>query len=291
MGFSEATVRAIKPDIIYVSISGFGEKGPYAHQRVYDPVVQALSGATEIQADRATAKPQMFRVIVADKVTSVTTAQAISSALFARERSGKGQHIKLSMLDTMIAFFWPEQMSGLVYKDREVDVTNTGGSMDLIYETADGYITAGAVSDVEWSGMCRALNREDLIEDERFKTAANRFVNGIERKQLTSVEISKWRSSEILERLDAEDVPSAPLLTRMELMDHEQILANDTIDKTNYEGFGEVRQARPAAKFSGTPSEIRGPAPKLGEHNQEVLTELGFSPDQIEAFRLNHTIA
>ena len=163
--------------------------------------------------------------------------------------------------------------------------------MDLIYEAADGYITAGAISDVEWAGMCRALNREDLIDDERFKTAANRFVNGVERKLLTGEEIAKWKAEEILARFDAEDVPSAPLLKRMDLMDHEQILANDTIDKTMYDGFGEVRQARPAAKFSNTPSEISGPAPKLGEHNEELLKELGYSTDKIAELKTSKTIS
>jgi crotonobetainyl-CoA:carnitine CoA-transferase CaiB-like acyl-CoA transferase len=284
MGFPESAVREAKPDIIYVSISGFGEHGPYAHQRVYDPVIQALSGATDVQADRETGKPRMFRIILADKVTSVTAAQAISSALFARERTGKGQHVQLSMLDTLIAFFWPEQMAGLVYKDREVDVTNTGGSMDLIYQTLDGYITAGAVADKEWAGMCRALQREDLVDDERFRSAVDRFKNVNLRKQITAEEIEKWHSAEILERLDAEDVPCAPLLKRMELMKNAQVIANDTIDKTVYNDFGEVRQARPAARFSETPSEIRGPGPKLGEHTREILADLGY--DEAERKRL-----
>ena len=105
MGFGEDVVRKLNPKIIYVSISGFGENGPYAHKRVYDPVIQALSGATDIQANRETGKPAMFRIIIADKVTSLTAAQAISSALFHRERKGEGQHIKLSMLETMLGVF------------------------------------------------------------------------------------------------------------------------------------------------------------------------------------------
>ena len=105
MGFGEEAVRAYNPRLIYVSISGFGEHGPYAHKRVYDPVIQALSGATDIQMNRETRKPAMFRIIVADKVTAVTAAQAIFSALFYRECTGQGQHIRLSMLETMLAFF------------------------------------------------------------------------------------------------------------------------------------------------------------------------------------------
>jgi len=283
MGFGEPAVRAMKPDIVFVSVSGFGEEGPYAHQRVYDPVIQALSGATDIQADRSTGRPQMFRVIVADKVTALTASQAVVSALFARERTGQGQHVRLSMLDAMVAFFWPEGMAGLVYADREVDVTKYQGTMDLIYRTRDGYITAGAVSDSEWQGMCQALGREELIDDPRFATARARFAHAEERKRITAAEIEKWRQEEILARLDAENVPCAPLLKRTELIEHEQLVTNGTIDRTRHDGFGEVRQARPAARFETTPSAIQGPAPKLGQHTGEILSELGFTLDEQQA--------
>ena len=277
MGFGETDLRKLNKRLINVSISGFGNEGPYSNSRVYDPVIQALSGATDIQADRETGRPQMFRVIVADKVTAITAAQAVSSALYKREKSGVGQHIQLSMLESMLAFFWPEGMAGLVYGENEFDVRKLQGSQDLIYKAKDGYITAGAVSDAEWGGMCRALKREDLLEDERFSTSAARVSNAGERKQLTGEEISKWDSEEILTRFKEEGVPCAPLLNRMDLMEHEQVLANESIWINDYEGFGEVRQARPAARFGKTPSEIARPAPKLGEHGQEILTELGYS--------------
>ena len=277
MGFGEDILRKVNEKLINVSISGFGTKGPYSSSRVYDPVIQALSGATDIQADRETGRPQMFRVIVADKVTALTAAQAVSSALYQRERSNIGQHIELSMLESVLAFFWPEGMAGLVYKEKEMDVRKLQGTQDLIYKAKDGYITAGAVSDSEWQGMCNALERQDLIEDERFATSAARVSNSGERKDLTGKEISKWNSKEILARFQEEGVPCAPLLSRMELMSHEQILANESILVSEVDGFGEVRQARPAARFNETPSEISRPAPRLGEHGNEILTELGYS--------------
>ena len=277
MGFGEDALREVNEKLINVSISGFGTKGPYSSSRVYDPVIQALSGATDIQADRETGRPQMFRVIVADKVTALTAAQAVSSALYQRERSNIGQHIELSMLESVLAFFWPEGMAGLVYKEKEMDVRKLQGTQDLIYKAKDGYITAGAVSDAEWQGMCNALEREDLIEDERFATSAARVSNSGERKDLTGKEISKWNSEEILARFQEQGVPCAPLLSRMELMSHEQILANESILVSEVDGFGEVRQARPAARFNETPSEISRPAPRLGEHGNEILTELGYS--------------
>jgi crotonobetainyl-CoA:carnitine CoA-transferase CaiB-like acyl-CoA transferase len=282
MGFSDADIRAANDKIIYVSISGFGETGPYADQRVYDPVIQALSGATDIQADRLTGKPAMFRIIIADKVASLTAAQAIATALYHREKTGEGQDIKLSMLDAMLSFLWPEGMGGLTYAENEYDPAAATGSMDLVFPAQDGYITAGAISDKEWAGMCRALQREELIEDERFATARGRGVNGNERKQIMADEIAKWPRAEILQRFRDNEVPSAPLLKRTELLYNDQIIAAEAVTRSIYNGFGEVRQARPAAQFSKTPSELRAPAPKLGEHSGDVLAGLGFSADEIK---------
>ena len=281
LGLGAAAMRALNPRLIYVSISGFGEHGPYAHQRVYDPIIQALSGATDIQADRHTKRPRMFRIIIADKVTSLTAAQAVSAALFARERNGAGQQIRLSMLDTMVSFFWPEGMGGLVFVGDEVNPSSQSGTMDLIYETRNGYITAGAISDKEWQGLCTAIGKQEWIADSRFATTGRRFRNADERKRLTAEQLRQWDRDEILARLDAQDVPSAPLLTRMDLLDHEQISVNETIGIYEFDSHGRIRLARPAARFADTPADIDAPAPLLGEHSREILEELGYSAAEV----------
>ena len=291
MGFDESEVRRRNKRIIYVSISGFGDKGPYAHKRVYDPIIQGLSGATDIQADRNTGRPNMFRIILADKVSAMTAAQAVSSALFHRERVGEGQHIQLSMLDATVAFFWPEAMTGLTFAEKETDVTKTFSSIDLIYETSDGYITISVISDKEWKGICEVLNCEELIQDERFATSRARRQHSEERRSVIGEMVEKWTSEELLKSLDENDVPCAPLLNRMELMEHPQIVESQTIQKLEFEGFGEVRQARPAARFQLTESEIRSPAPKLGQHSTEVLGSLGYSKKTIDEYIALGTIA
>ena len=283
MGFGEPVMRELNKKLIYVSINGFGEEGPYAHKRVYDPVIQALSCATDIQADRTTGRPQMFRIIIADKVTAITAAQAVSTALYAREKTGEGQHIRLSMLDAMLSLFWPEGMAGLTYADQEFDVRKYQGAMDLIYETQDRFITAGAISDKEWQGMCRALNREDLIEHPNFKTAQGRFTHNSERKEITAEEIKKWSSEEILARFDQEGVPCAPIIDRSELLAHEQVVANGSVDRLYFDEFGEVRQARHPARFDKTPARVSRPAPRLGEHGREILEALGYDNEAIES--------
>ena len=108
MGLGYEAMRALRRDLIYVSISGFGEHGPYAQKRVYDPIIQALSGLAAIQADRDTGRPRMMRTIIPDKITAMTAAQAMTAALLARERSGEGQHVRLAMLDAGIAFLWAD---------------------------------------------------------------------------------------------------------------------------------------------------------------------------------------
>ncbi len=281
MGLGEEVVRALKQDIIYVSISGFGETGPYAHKRVYDPVIQALSGLATIQADRDTGRPRMVRTIIPDKTTAVTAAQAITAALFARQRRGVGQHVKLAMLDTMVAYLWPEGMTGYTFVGREVKSARAQLAQDLIFQTTDGYITAGAVSDDEWRGMCRALEHLEWLEDERFKTAATRVVNVAPRLAMTAEVLLQGTSAQWLERLDREGVPCAPVLTREEILDHEQIRINEMIEEYDFPAAGRVRQPRPAARFDVTPARIRRPAPALGEHSGEVLAEAGFSEAEI----------
>lgn len=285
LGLGEDAVRKLRPDIVYVSISGFGDKGPYVHQRVYDPVIQALCGLAELQADRqGDGRPRMVRTIVPDKTTAVTAAQAITAALFARERSKTGQHIRIAMLDVMVAYLWPEAISSLSFVGHEADPARGQMGLDLVFKTQDGYITAGALSNAEWEGMCRALNREDLIDDPRFNTVALRGKNGAERRAMTSVEIEKWSSKEILKRLDEHGVPSAPVLSRTELLEDEQVRINEILEIHQDARFGPVRQPRPAARFDRTPAVIAAMAPYLGEHNAAILGELGFSSADIDRF-------
>jgi crotonobetainyl-CoA:carnitine CoA-transferase CaiB-like acyl-CoA transferase len=289
IGLGEDAVRGIRPDIIYVSISGFGESGPYAGQRAYDPVIQALSGLAEIQRDRDTGRPRMIRTIIADYTTALTAAQAITAALFSRQRNGEGQHVRIAMLDAMISYLWPEAMPSLTFVGEEVDPADGETGPDLVYATSDRYITAAALSDDEWAGMCRALNREDLIIDVRFKTARDRAVNAVERREITASELEKWTANEILPRLLANDVPSGPVLSRFELLRDPQVRENQILEE-HPSKFGTVRQPRPAARFDRTPAVIRHLAPQLGEDNAAILGELGFRADAIARLESNRIL-
>ena len=277
LGFGEAEARQINPGLIYVSISGVGETGPYVRKRVYDPVIQALSGLADIQRDTETGRPRMVRTLIADKTTALAAAQAICAALYNKAVRNEGQHVRLSMLDTMVAYLWPEGLGDLTLIDQADPGARPASAPDLVFKTLDGYITAGALSDAEWRGMCIVLNRSELIEDPRFRTGAGRSANAAERLTLVGEVFATGYSADWLLKLDAAQVPCAPVLTRKELLSDPQIAANGLIVEFDQPALGRVRQARPAARFDRTPSRAPSPAPALGEHTQAILRELGLS--------------
>jgi crotonobetainyl-CoA:carnitine CoA-transferase CaiB-like acyl-CoA transferase len=281
LGLGEPAMRELNPGLIYVSISGVGETGPYVKKRVYDPVIQSLSGLADVQADQATGRPQMIRTIVADKTTAVHAAQAICAALVARARTGEGQHVRLSMLDAMIAFLWPEAMTQYTVVGRE-DAPQPAPRPDLIFKTLDGYITVGSLSDSEWRGLCAVIQKPEWIDDPRFRTPAARSVNAAERLTLVGEILARGHSQDWLDRLDAAEVPCAPVLRRAEVMRDKQVINNQLIELMEQPSMGTVRQPRPAARFDRTPARIGGPAPRIGEHTETILAEAGYSPSEIE---------
>jgi crotonobetainyl-CoA:carnitine CoA-transferase CaiB-like acyl-CoA transferase len=291
MGLGEDAVRAVAPEIIYVSISGFGETGPYAQKPVYDPLIQAVSGLASIQAGSDTERPRLVRTIVPDKLTGYNAAQAITAALLSRERTGKGQHIRLSMLDAIIAFLWASDMGSQTFVGEDIPQQEAASFIDLIYETATGPISAAVQTNREWLALTRALDKPEWRDDPRFETPAlrQRYIN--ERLIMTQETLRTRPAEQWLERLTAEGVPCAPVLTRTQMLSNEQVVANGIVVETEHERAGRIRQARPAARFSGTPATIRQGGPALGEHTEEVLAELGFSHADIDALIADEHVA
>jgi len=190
----------------------------------------------------------------------------------------------------MISYLWPEAMPSLTFIGDEVDPSDGELGPDLIFATQDRYITAAALSDDEWAGICRALKREDLIDDPRFKTTRDRAVNAVERRSITSTELEKWRADEILPRLLANDVPCAPVVSRFELLRDEQVRENHTLEEFESPTLGKIRLPRAAARFDRTPATVRTMAPQLGAHNNEILSELGYSSADIARFEKDRVI-
>ena len=285
LGLDEGQIRKVKEDIIYASISGFGEKGPWTHKPVYDPIVQALSGLATIQAGSDEERPKLVRTILPDKLTGMTMAQAIAAALVSRERTGKGQHVRVSMLDAVLAFLWSSDMGGQTFVGREVSNQRAATFIDLIYETKDNYISVSVMTNKQWEAFCDASSRPEWKEDERFKTPALRDKFANERLGLIQSVLLEKTAEDWLAILDEAGVPCAPVLKRREVIDHPQVIASDLINETDHPVAGKIRQTRPAARFSDTATEFRRGAPSLGEHSNEILAEAGFSPDEIALLR------
>ena len=186
------------------------------------------------------------------------------------------------MLDAMIAYLWPEGLGGLTRVGEEDKVKTGQRSKDLIYQTQDGYITTGAISDKEWRALCTAIERPEWIDDERFSTPGARMRNVKTRLDMTAEVLRGKTTAEWLQRLDAEEVPCAPVLTRPEVITQEQVRANNLIFEYDHPGFGRVRQPRPAAQFDATPPATAPIAPMLGEHGREILAEHGYDDDAID---------
>jgi crotonobetainyl-CoA:carnitine CoA-transferase CaiB-like acyl-CoA transferase len=226
LGVDEGAIRAVSPGIVYVSINGFGEKGPYAKKPVYDPIVQAFSGLTTVQAGSDAQRPRLIRTVLPDKLTAVTAAQAIAAALVGRLKTGKGQHVRLSMLDAVLAFLWASDMGAQTYVGEKVSQRAAASFIDLIYETKNGFMTSAVMTNKEWAALTRALGHPEWLEDPRFTTPALRDQNIDARLQMTQDVLKTLTTEEWLERLEAEQVPCAPVLTRDQVIAHPQIAAS-----------------------------------------------------------------
>ncbi len=283
LGIDYPAAKAVNPGVIYASITGFGEAGPYAHKPVFDPLIQSLSGLTSVQANAKTGRPGLIRTILPDKLTGFTVAQAITAALFARSRSGEGQHIRLSMLDTVIHFLWSSDMGGHTFVGDETAQETAQSFIDLIYETADGYISVAAFRRVDWEKLADACERPEWKTDPRFLDAVGLEEYKPERLELTQEALLTRGSAEWIARFDQYDVPCAPVLTRREMIGHPQIAANELIIEIDHPQAGRLRQTRSPARFEGTPAEQRRGGPLLGGHTAEVLREAGLSDQEVQA--------
>ena len=282
------TLHALNERLIYASVSGFGPEGPYSQKRVYDNVIQAYSGINDVQASPEIGKPEPVRQLLCDKLTSITTAQAISSALFARERNGLGQHVEISMLETAIDFLWNDNGDeNALLEDDIVRIPPPGKNYSLM-QLADGFATATPLTDSEFQGLCRAFRVEEIGRDPRFATLTARMQNIDALGKLFKNELARAAESltceQVSEALDTEDVPAGVALAVTDLHTDPQVVANGIFVDREFPRLGRFRETRPTARFSHTPSVSGGQAPDLGQHTDEILGEFGLK-DEIPALR------
>jgi crotonobetainyl-CoA:carnitine CoA-transferase CaiB-like acyl-CoA transferase len=291
LGIAEPDLRRTRPDLVYVSISGFGESGPYANRRVYDPVIQALTGSIAVQMHPRTGDRDLVRHVICDKASAWTAAQAISAALFARERGAGGQHVRVAMLDAALSFFWPDGMMAHTLVGDGVAPGPTLYELYQLTETADGHLVYFAVTDAETHGLFRALRRPECCDDPRFRDLPARIANREALEALLREEFRKWPTRDILARLAAEALPAAPVLSLEEVIEDPQVRHNEILVERDHPSAGRIRQPRPPARFDRTPAEAGRLAPLPGEHTDEILAELGIAPEERRRLRKAGVVA
>ncbi len=279
LGFGAELVRERHPQLIYYSSSGFGPTGPYAAYPAYDPVIQSLSGWAGAQTHGD--EPTLVRGMVADKLSALTGAQAITAALVQRGRTGRGQHVRLSMLDANIAFNWSDVMMHCSLLDDDAEHRPNLIGAYRLYRCADAWVSVSTGTDRQWASFCAVVDRPELAADDRFKTASARAARFSEWFNLMGELVAGHAAGDIVPRLQAEDVPAAVVLAPRDVADDPHVRATGGVYEIEHPIAGRVLQPRGGATFSeGIPESM--PAPRHGEDTVKVLAELGFSEADVK---------
>ena len=292
LGIGYDDVRAVNPDIVYCSLSGFGAEGPYRDRSAYDTVIQAYAGFATNQADPDDGVPVFLRQTAADKVTSLYASQAITAALFARERGKGGQHIQLSMADAVVSFLWADSAGNevLLESDGTQNSSFVKGFRPFRFEDGWGIVTP--TSDADFAGMCRGLD-VDGFDDPRVATIGERIKNRdvlAPIMDLCYAHAANMTMAEATKRFEAERVPFAMILSPEELTSDPHAVAIGLFEERDHHIAGKTRQPRHPTRFRGTPAQLQGSSPSLGEHTDEILTELGLG-DRTAQLRADGVVA
>ncbi len=281
-----ATLSAINPNLIYVSVSGFGHEGPMSKKAAYDNVVQAFTGVAMSQINSHDGEPAQYQQLFVDKLTATIASQAITAALLARERGAGGQQVKLSMADAATSFLWPDASGTATFKSEHADPGMQISRDSRLIKFSNGYAQAAPVSDADFHGWCAAFGVDS--SDPRLKTVIDR---------LSNAELVTAASSQIFERaltmdldetlakLDAADVPCARANALHELPADPQMQANKLFVESEHPVAGPIVEPRNPANFSKTPSGCGFHSVALGAHTDQILQQLGFDSDSIQRLR------
>lgn len=286
LGIDYPALQAVNPQLVYLSICGFGDKGPLADRPAYDNVIQTFAGVASSQADFDSGEPQLYQQLFCDKITALNGAQSVCAALLARERGAGGQHIRLSMADAAVSFLWCDVsgtrsfLAGGAHEGIKV-----GRGLRLL-KFSDGYGTASPVTDAQFHGFCRAFGLDS--SDPRLTTVADRNSNTdllMDMMKEVTMRAMSRTTADAIAAMDAEGVPCAPANELADMPDHPQMAANESFGEFEHPQAGAMLEPHNPPNFSVTASPPLRPASALGENSDEVLAQLGKSAEQIRAWR------
>jgi crotonobetainyl-CoA:carnitine CoA-transferase CaiB-like acyl-CoA transferase len=292
LGLGAQTLRAGHPELIYCSISGFGQTGPYRERGGFDLVAQGMSGLMSVTG-HPNQPPVKVGVPITDLNAGMYAAYGILSAYVHRLRTGRGQCVDTSLFEAGIAYtVWESAM----YFATGASPVPLGSAHRLCapyqaFRTADGYLTLGAANQATWERLCAALGRDDLLKDPRFRDNPSRTVRAGELAAELDREFAGRPTAQWLARLDAAGVPAGPIYDMAGVYADPQVRAREMVVEADHPAAGRVRHIGIPVKLSETPGSIRRAAPRLGEHTDEILRDLGLSPEEVSTLRRSGVVA
>ncbi|HEV2550681.1 MAG TPA: CoA transferase [Stellaceae bacterium] len=277
LGLGYAALEAINPRLIYCSISGFGQTGPYHDRGGFDLMIQAMSGLMSVNGDPS-GPPMRLPLAISDVAAGMFATVGILSALAARQRSGKGQQVDVSLYDAAMALgvYEAAHFFATGQNPARLGQAHRGSSPYQVFRTQDGWLTVGGGSQELWKRVCEVLGCEELVADPRFKDNASRVTHNAELVALLQSRLERETTAHWAEALGAKGVPVGPVVTHAQLFADPQTLARQMVVEIDHPSAGRVRTLGVPIKLSATPGGVRRPAPRLGEHTEEVLREFGL---------------
>lgn len=278
LGIGATAVRARNPGIVYAALTGFGAVGPYKDRPAYDNVVQAYAGAPVVQKDLRTGEPKPIRTFLADKITSYTAVQGVLAALFARQRDPehRGQLLELNMLEATLSFLWCDGFGDDTWLGETVNELPELQRAFDVFPTADGHLTLTAILEEQFDGLARAMERPQWLDDPRYGDAISRLTNvDALLDEIDDILLTRT-NDEWLARFVREGVPCAVVASLDAVIADPQLVALDALEESVHPTCGPMRQPRPPLRLHDTPLVISRAAPLLGEHTNDVLSELGL---------------
>ena len=285
-GLGYGDLSALNPALIYCSISGFGQTGPYRDRRGFDLVAQAMSGLMSITGE-ADQPPVKVGVPIADLNAGIYACYAILAAYIHRLKTGEGQRIDTSLLEGGLAYtFWE---SSIYFATGESPPPmGSAHRLSAPYQAlraADGYLALGAANQRTWEQLCDAIGRKDLLADPRFATNADRTKHQRELAEILEAVFATRSIGEWLTVLEQAGVPAGPVYNMEQVYRDPQVQEREMVVDVEHAIAGMTKAIGIPVKLSATPGKIRRPAPALGQHTDEILGELGLSPDLIASLR------
>lgn len=292
LGLDYEVLKEVNPRLIYAACSGFGQNGPLSGNGAYDLIIQAMGGMMSITGDKGGA-PTKVGASIADLTAALYTTIGILTALHAREQTGLGQMVDVAMLDCQICILENAIARYVVSNEipRPVGSRHASITPFQAFPTKDSYLVIGIGNEKLWERFCRSIKRADLVKDERFALNAKRNENY---EVLNSILEGVFRSrttEDWIRLMEKDGIPCGPINTVDKILDHPQILAREMIAEIDHGSIGKLKMAALPIKLSATPGKVDKPAPRLGEHTEEVLVGvLGMTREEVAALRMKKVV-